>query len=173
VATMRRLCLGLATVAVLAMQVPASARPFTETEAGKWSETLTNEEWACTDEHYDVVTTGHQITHITVETDEQGFWVYPLHFTNITWGKQIATPTDGTGPSYVGFFRASDSENIRAVKQGRVFVETDIDLGAFIAKGSDGSRIRQHQHAHFTFNANGDVTVRFETDRATCIAGRG
>jgi len=34
------------------------------------------------------------------------------------------------------------------------------------AKGTDGSHLRFHETAHFTANANGDVTVEF--DRPTC-----
>jgi len=47
-------------------------------------------------------------------------------------------------------------------------VETDTDHNKVVAKGSDGSRVRLQEHHHFTFNANGDVTIEFEKIRASC-----
>ena len=77
----------------------------------------------------------------------------------------VAIPEDGTGPTYTGRFRASDSENLRNVKQGDVIVETDTDINRFVARGSDGSRVTLMERHHFTYNANGEVTVVFEKVR--------
>jgi hypothetical protein len=49
-----------------------------------------------------------------------------------------------------------------------VLVETDTDLFRAVAHGSDGSRAFVKFHAHFTVNANGETTVRLETDRMVC-----
>jgi hypothetical protein len=83
-------------------------------------------------------------------------------------GKVFAVPLDGTGPSYTGNYRLSDSENIRSVKHGEVLVETDTDHDRAVLKGSDGSRAFFKFHAHFTVNANGVQTVDFETERLVC-----
>jgi hypothetical protein len=74
--------------------------------------------------------------------------------------KLVAVPLDGTGPTYTGHFRSSDSENIRRVK-GDVLAEVDTDHNKVILKGSDGSRIMLQEHFHFTVNANGELTAVF------------
>jgi hypothetical protein len=51
-----------------------------------------------------------------------------LHFHLVEHAKVVAVPLDGTGPSFTGGFRVSDSENIRAVRHGDVLVEVDTDL---------------------------------------------
>jgi hypothetical protein len=91
-----------------------------------------------------------------------------LHFHLVEHAKVVAVPLDGTGPTYKGNFRSSDSESIRAVKHGDVLVETDTDLNRFVARGSDGSMAFIKQHAHFTLNANGEITVQFETESLIC-----
>jgi hypothetical protein len=91
-----------------------------------------------------------------------------LHFHEVIVGKVVAVPLDGTGPSYTGTFRVSDSENIRAVRHGDVLVEVDTDLDRAVLHGSDGSKAFAKFHAHFTINANGETTVQLETDRLVC-----
>jgi hypothetical protein len=91
-----------------------------------------------------------------------------LHFHEFAQGKVVAVPLDGTGPSYTGSFRSSDSENIRAVSHGDVLVEVDTDLNRAVLRGSDGSKAFAKFHAHFTVNANGETTVELETDRMVC-----
>ena len=91
-----------------------------------------------------------------------------LHYHLMFRGKVFAVPLDGTGPSYTGNYRLSDSENIRSVKHGEVLVETDTDHDRAVLKGSDGSRAFFKFHAHFTVNANGVQTVDFETERLVC-----
>jgi hypothetical protein len=82
-------------------------------------------------------------------------------------GKVVSVPLDGTGPTYKGNFKSSDSENIRNVKRGEL-VEVDTDLNRLVAHASDGSRAFLKEHAHFTVNANGVKTVDFDTSRMVC-----
>ncbi|HVD89298.1 MAG TPA: hypothetical protein VNB91_10440, partial [Jatrophihabitantaceae bacterium] len=92
----------------------------------------------------------------------------PLRFHDTVHAHVIAVPLDGSGVSYVGRFRVSDSETIRSVKHGTVLAETDTDQNKASAKGSDGSHVTLYEHHHFTVNANGDVSVHFDRFRASC-----
>ena len=80
----------------------------------------------------------------------------------------VAVPLDGTGPTYTGNFWFSDTESIRAIRSGALLVEQDADFDHVVARGSDGSRVLFDFHAHFTVNANGELTAEFETERAVC-----
>jgi hypothetical protein len=91
-----------------------------------------------------------------------------FHFIFVDQGKAVAVPLDGTGPTYTAKFSDKDLENIRAVRHGDVLVETDTDLIRTVAHGSDGSTAFVTLHAHFTVNANGEMTVQFETDKLVC-----
>ena len=106
---------------------------------------------------------GRVVTHFTY-FEETG----ALHFHEVIHAKVVAVPLDGTGPSYTGNFRTSDSENIRAVGHGDLLVEPDTDLNRAVARGSDGSRAFVKEHAHFTVNANGETSVEFSTSRMVC-----
>ncbi len=154
----------LAALMVLAAAGTAWAKPITFTEVTKFpEETFTDESTRCQTELYATTfSKGKAVAHVTYfpETDE-------AHFHEWTHGKIVAVPLDGTGPSYRGQFRYSDSENIRNVKRGEL-VEVDTDLDRFVARGSDGSRAFYKLHAHFTVNANGVQTVDFETERLVC-----
>jgi hypothetical protein len=101
-------------------------------------------------------------------TDTDGNIVPPLRFHFLIHAAVVAVPLDGTGPSYVGHFHTSDSETIRSVKHGDLFVETDTDHNKVVAKGSDGSRATLQEHHHFTVNANGEVSIEFEKVKASC-----
>jgi len=107
-------------------------------------------------------------THLTARTDSDGNFIAPLRFHDLFQAKVVAVPVDGTGVSYVGHFRASDSETIRSVKHGEVLAETDTDQNKAAAKGSDGSWAVIYMHDHFTVNADGEVTVEFHHLRAIC-----
>ena len=126
-------------------------------------ESFSDESFRCQDELYTISVNGRVVTHFTY-FDETG----ALHFHEVVHAKVAAVPLDGTGPSYTGTFRTSDSENIRAVGQGDLLVETDTDLNRAVARGSDGSRAFIKEHAHFTVNANGETTVEFSTTRMVC-----
>ena len=156
--------LALAAALVLAAAGTAWARPFTYTVAQKLpSETYSDEPTLCQDELYTTTFSGgHSVVHVTYFEDTGA-----VHFHEVSHAKVVAVPLDGSGPTYTGHTRSSDSENIRNVKRDEL-VEVDTDLNRFVARGSDGSRAFIKEHAHFTFNANGVKTVDFETERLVC-----
>jgi hypothetical protein len=137
--------------------------PITGTEVSKTSESFSDEPFLCQDELYTISGDGHEVMHFTFFEDTGA-----LHFHFVAHGQVVAVPLDGTGPSYTGTFRTSDSENIRAVKNGDLLVEADTDLNRVVAHASDGSRAFLKEHAHFTVNANGDTTVELSTTRMDC-----
>ena len=159
---------GLAAMVVLALMQPAYAAPVTFTERDTFTESFSDESFLCQTELYTVTVKGRSLTHLTARTDVHGNIVPPLRFHDVVWGRVVAVPLDGTGPSYVGRFRSSDSETIRRVRHGDVFAETDTDQNKAAARGSDGTHVTLYEHHHFTVNANGDVSVEFGKVRATC-----
>jgi len=167
----RILIVGLTVTAAL-LAVPGgagAAPPITDTQVEKFSETFSDEPFLCQEELYEQTVTGQMVTHITAAgLDEDGNPILPLHFHFLVHAQVVAVPLDGTGPTYIGHFRSSDTESIRNVKQGDVFVETDTDHNKVVAKGSDGSTVQLQEHHHFTVNANGVVTVEFEKVSASC-----
>ena len=133
------------------------------------SESFSDEPFLCQDELYEQTAAGQVLTHYTAAgIDDDGSFILPLHFHFLAHAKTIRAFLDGTGPTFSGHFRSSDSENIRNVKQGEVFVEVDTDHNMVVAKGSYGSKIRVREHFHFTVNANGDVTIDFEKVTSSC-----
>ena len=158
--------LGAAMAAALMLLVAAGTAwaqpPITDTNVEKVSETFTDE-LLCQDELYVISGSGHLVEHFTYFEETEA-----LHYRFMVHAKIVAVPLDGTGPTFTGHFRSSDSENIRAVKQGEVLVETDTDHNKTILRGSDGSRVFLKEHAHFTFNANGVLTVDFDRSRLVC-----
>jgi hypothetical protein len=164
----------LSVMLVAAFVVLAAARiahaqpPITNTEVERLTETF-SEEFLCTDEIYNVVADVHIVEHFTAAgIDNGGNFILPLHFQFHVRGEVVAVPLDGSGPTFTGHFRSSDSENIRAVKQGEVFVETDTDHNKVQLTGSDGSSVILQEHHHFTVNANGEMTVLFAKATASC-----
>jgi hypothetical protein len=155
--------LALAAGLMLATTGTASAQPpVTGTETSTFSESF-SDPFFCGGELYAVTASGHALVHFTYFPDTGA-----VHFHEMAHGQSLAVPVDGTGPTYTANFWNSDSESIRAVKHGSVLVETDTDFFRVVARGSDGSRVLVTFHAHFTVNANGVTTVRFETDRLVC-----
>ena len=155
----------LAAGLVLAAAGTAWAQPpIVGTEVTRHSpETFTDESTRCQTELYATTfSKGMTVEHYTYFPNTGA-----LHYHLVSHGKIVAVPLDGTGPSYTGNFRYSDSENIRNVKRGEL-VEVDTDLDRFVARGSDGSRAFYKLHAHFTVNANGVQTVDFHTERLVC-----
>ena len=167
---MRRplLILALMVAVVGGFIGPAEAAPVTFTHRDRFAESFSDESFLCQTELYRVTVTGRTLTHLTARTDENGNLVPPLRFHDTVHAHVIAVPLDGSGVSYVGRFRVSDSETIRSVKHGTVLAETDTDQNKASAKGSDGSHVTLYEHHHFTVNANGDVSVHFDRFRASC-----
>jgi hypothetical protein len=148
---------------LLATAASATGPPITGTEVSTFSESFSDESTLCQDELYTTTVDGHAVVHFTFFEDTGA-----LHFHDFAHGQVVAVPLDGTGPSYTGSFRSSDSENIRAVRHGEVLVEVDTDLNRAVLHGSDGSRAFAKFHAHFTVNANGETSVQLETDKLVC-----
>jgi molybdopterin-binding protein len=59
-------------------------------------------------------------------------------------------------------------ETIRSVRHGDVIAEVDTDLDHGVLIGSDGSTVVFREVAHFTVNANGDVSVAFDKFTLSC-----
>ena len=155
--------LGSAAGLMLATSGTAFAQPpITGTEVSTFSDSFAGS-FPCQDELYAIEANGHTVVHFTF-FEETG----ALHFHSVDHGQAVAAPVDGTGPTYTANFSSRDLENIRAVKDGDVLVETDTDLIRTVAHGSDGSRALVTFHAHFTVNANGETTVQLETDSLVC-----
>jgi hypothetical protein len=148
---------------LLATAASAAGPPITGTEVSTFSESFSDESTLCQDELYTTTVDGHAVVHFTFFEDTGA-----LHFHDFAHGRVVAVPLDGTGPTYTGSFRSSDSENIRAVRHGDVLVEVDTDLNRAVLHGSDGSRAFAKFHAHFTVNANGQTSVQLEMDRLVC-----
>ena len=161
--TLAALLGAVAVMAVSAGSAVAGGPPINGTEISTLDETFSDEPFLCQDELYTVSANGRVVTHFTY-FEETG----ALHFHEVIHAKVVAVPLDGTGPSYTGNFRTSDSENIRAVGHGDLLVETDTDLNRAVARGSDGSRAFVKEHAHFTVNANGETSVELSTSRMVC-----
>jgi len=155
--------LALAAGLMLATTGTAWAQPpITGTEVSTFSESF-SDPFFCGGELYATTESGHAVVHFTFFEETGAF-----HFIFIDQGKAVAVPLDGTGPTYTAKFSDKDLENIRAVRHGDVLVETDTDLIRTVAHGSDGSTAFVTLHAHFTVNANGEMTVQFETDKLVC-----
>ena len=149
---------------VLATASVARAQPpITGTEVSTFSESFSDDAFLCQDELYAQTVSGHSVVHFTFSPDTGA-----LHFHMDVHGKVVAVPLDGTGPTYAGNFWESDTESIRAVKGGDLLVEQDTDFNHVVARGSDGSRVLFDFHAHFTVNANGEMSADFETTRMVC-----
>ena len=163
---MRRIIVVIMLAALVALAVAGTAwaKPITFTKVTKFSpESFSDESTHCQTELYATTFTNSMaVVHYTYFPDTGA-----LHYHLVSHGKIVAVPLDGTGPSYTGNFRYSDSENIRNVKRGEL-VQVHTDLDRFVARGSDGSRAFFKLHAHFTVNANGVKTVDFDTTRMVC-----
>ena len=167
-ATRSSLAITVAAIALMAVPSAASAKPLTFTTHETFSETFADEPSLCMDELYETSVEGRYVSHLTIATDENGDPTLPLHFHDRASGRVVSVPLDGTGPTFTGQFWSSDSESIRSVKHGTVVVETDTDRNHVILWGSDGSKVSADEHHHFTFNANGDVTIEFEKMTLVC-----
>ena len=157
--------LGLA----LTPTAPAQAGPaVTFTETGTFSESFSDDSFICQTELYETSVEGHSTTHLTARTDDDGNIIPPLRFQEVIHASVVAVPLDGTGVTYVARFESFDLETIRSARHGEVIAEVDTDLNHVVAHGSDGSLATLHQHAHFTINANGEVSIEFFKETASC-----
>ena len=149
--------LGLIGLGLAAVPAPAQAASIvTFTNHESFTESFSDESVICQTELYKVTVEGRTITHLTLDTDTGMF-----RFTDNFRGTATEVPLDRTGVSYTATFFQFDLETIRSVRHGDVLAEVDSDVGHYVAHGDDGSQVRQLFHAHFTINANGDVTTEF------------
>jgi hypothetical protein len=162
-ALLTRLGLAIGFVFAATTATAWAEPPITGTHSSPFTESFSDESFLCQDELYTVTVAGRELVHFTY-FEETG----ALHFRENVHAQVVAVPLDGTGPSYTGTFRTSDSENIRVVTRDDLLVEVDTDLNRVVAHGSDGSRAFLKEHAHFTVNANGQTTVELATTRMVC-----
>jgi hypothetical protein len=149
--------------AALSVPAPAQAEVITFTSHDRFTESFSDDSVICQSELYTVTVEGRSVTHLTVNT-ESGM----LRLTDNFRGKATEVPLDGTGVSYTATFLQFDLETIRSVRSGDVLAEVDSDVGHYVAHGSDGSHVLQLFHAHFTINANGEVTTEFLLNPTDC-----
>ena len=98
---------------------------------------------------------GNVVFHVTFFPGGDEYWV-----TGTETGK--VTIVDENGVTYTGHFTAWFGSNWNEKNQNNTFTLT-IKLA-----GSDGSTITVHETQHFAVNANGVVTVDFDTVSLTC-----
>ena len=149
--------------AVLAAGASAARQPITSTTVSTFSESFADEPFLCQNERYIQTVSGHSVVHVTRFPDTGS-----VHLHEDVHGKVVAVPLDGTGPTYTGNFWFSDTESIRSVKKGSALVEQDTDFQHVVASGSDGSKVLSIFHAHFTVNANGELSAAFQIDSTVC-----
>jgi hypothetical protein len=154
-----------------AMSGVASAKPVTVTFHEK------NE----TDSFHDVIpclgdggvlgtitTTENGVLHVTAAAiDDQGTpdpeddaFIPPYHVTGTFTGTFVAVPDDPSFPTFRGHFTQWFGENSNRSNFVTTFTFT------VIGWGSDGSRLRFHETAHFSVTPNG---VTFEFDKGRCF----
>ena len=153
--------LGLTLTPIAPAQAAGPVVTFTAHDS--FTESFSDESVICQTELYQVTVEGRTITHLTVNTDTG-----MLRFTDNFRGTATEVPLDGTGVSYTANFFQFDLETIRSVRHGDVLAEVDSDVGHYVAHGDDGSHVLQLFHAHFTINANGEVTTEFFVDPTDC-----
>jgi hypothetical protein len=99
--------------------------------------------------------TGNTVFHDTFFPGGDEYWV-----TGTETGK--ITIVDSNNVTYTGQFTVWFGSNWNEKNQNNTFTLT------ITLRGSDGSTISAHEVQHFAVNANGDVTVDFDTMRLTC-----
>ena len=153
---MKRVLLIPIMVGLLAFAAAATAAPpiVNETDHTKKAIDTFIDVNPCTGDAAEITTIANSVFHITE------FANGTFHVTGTATGKAFIDTLDPTLPDYSGHFTQWFGENLN----------TKSHEGSFTfsvhAKGTDGSRLHFHETAHFTINANGDVTVEF--DKVSC-----
>jgi len=99
--------------------------------------------------------TGNTVFHETFFPSSDEYWV-----TGTEAGK--VTIVDANHVTYTGQFTTWFGSNWNRQNQNNTFTLT------VVLRGTDGTTIRFQEVQHFAVNANGDVTVDFDTPRLTC-----
>lgn len=102
-----------------------------------------------------VEASGNLVNHVTYFPDGDEVWA------TFTETGQV-TILDSNGVTYTGHFTVWGNFNVNEQNANNTFTLT------FMLKGSDGSTLTLHEVQHFALNANGVVTVNFDTTRLTC-----
>jgi hypothetical protein len=145
----------LATAGVAWARTPITVSEHTHKETG----TFTGYVNCRGEELYDISVTFNELVRVTAAgVDEDGEYLPPLHFHHTFTGKFVAVPVDGTGPTFTGHGRDTETFNAKSFDE---FVGTYTNQHKVVAKGSDGSKINYHLHVRYSVNAKGEVTVDF------------
>ena len=147
--------LTLATASVAWARTPITVSEHTHKETG----TFTGYVNCQGTELYNITVTFNELVRVTAAgVDEDGNYLPPLHFHHTFTGKFVAVPVDGTGPTFTGHGRDTETFNTKSFEE---FVGTYTNDHKVNAKGSDGSKLNYHLHVRFSVNARGEVTVEF------------
>src|SRR5215218_7620371 len=154
---------ALALAAALALALAAAgtawAKPITITTHDKVTETFTSTLHCHPNEPSITTVTAHATFHITAAgRDAQGNLLPPFHTHRLFQGEALDVPADGTGPTYTGHFIELETFNARSLDE---FVGTYTSIEQGTARGSDGSKVREHILVRYSVNAKGKVTVDF------------
>jgi hypothetical protein len=96
------------------------------------------------------------VEHITYFPGGDEVW------STFTDAAKVTVTDQVTGVVYTGHATFWGNFNLNERNSNSTFTAT------IAVKGSDGSTIHFHETAHFTLNANGDVTVSFDNVTVTC-----
>lgn len=153
---MKRMLLLAVTVATLAFTASAAGGPpvVNVTDVTKNGTDTFVDVNPCTGDPAVITIRFNAIFHITI------FANGTVHVTETTTGTFLLDTIDPTKPDFSGHFTQWDGFNGNNRNATGTFTFT------INGKGTDGSTLRFHETAHFTVNANGEVTVEF--DKPTC-----
>ncbi len=172
--TLRRaflVCVLAVVLAAMAAGAASAQTPITVSQhSHKTTESFTGYVNCQGTKLYDITYTFNELARFTAAAvDEEGNPLPPLHFHHTFVGRFVAVPVDGTGPTYIGHSRDTETLNAKSFEE---FVGTYTDDHMVIARGSDGSKINFHLHVGYSVNAKGEVTVDFVRVRpdASCIS---
>src|SRR5262245_16934694 len=144
-----------AALVSLALAAAASAGPpvVNETELMKNATDTFVDVNPCTGDPAEITTVVNAVLHVTEFANGTS------HVTGTATGTAEIDTLDPALPDYTGRFTQWFGENVNSKNDAGSFTFT------VRARGSDGSRLLFHETAHFTVNANGELTVEFDTVR--------
>ena len=144
-----------AALVSLVLAAAASAGPpvVNETELMKNATDTFVDVNPCTGDVAEITTVVNAVFHITEFANGTS------HVTGTATGTVEIDTIDPALPDYTGRFTQWFGENANSKNFAGTFTFT-VRL-----RGSDGSRLVFHETAHFTVNANGEVTIEFDNAR--------
>jgi hypothetical protein len=141
---------GVVLLLTLAVASPAVARATSFTQTFHNATEVIADVIPCTDEPATITVTYNGVFHINSLPDGE-FWT-----TFTETGTFVAVPVDPTQPTLTGRFTVWGNFNLNERNQNSTFT--------FTVRASDGTVF--HETAHFTMNANGEITTLF--DKPSC-----